>query len=97
MDINLVEAISNSFKKGKSIRRNLALNSKLVIDQKLPYLCVYRFKDKPDPYLASLLKTQGAYLIANASLDVSSLLETLIEISMNAYNSFMIVEIWNDE
>ena len=67
-DANLLKNISNTLQRGKSIRRNLSLNSKLVIDQKLPYLCVYRFTEKPDPYVASLLKTQGAYLIANAKL-----------------------------
>ncbi|MEO6638938.1 MAG: flavohemoglobin expression-modulating QEGLA motif protein, partial [Ginsengibacter sp.] len=97
LDIRLVENISNSLSRGKSIRRNLPLNSKLVIDQKLPYLCVYRFKEKIDLYISSLLKAQGAYLIANAELDVSSLLKTIIEISIKEFRSFMIVEIWNEE
>ena len=97
LDTNLVDNISNTLKRGKSIRRNLSLNSKLVIDQKLPYLCVYRFTEKPDPYISSLLKTQGAYLIANAALDVRGLLETIIEISIKDFKSFMIIEIWNDE
>lgn len=97
LDTKLLTTISNSYKKGKSIRRNLPLKSKLVIDQRLPYLCVYRFKNAPDPYIASLLKTQGAYLIANADLEVSELLKTLIEISIKNFNSFMVVEIWNDE
>lgn len=96
-DATTLKNISNTLQRGKSIRRNLSLNSKLVIDQKLPYLCVYRFTEKADPYLASLLKTQGAYLIANAKLDVQSLLKTIIEISMKDFKSFMIVEIWNND
>ncbi len=97
LDKSVVENISNTLRRGKSIRRNLPLNSKLVIDQKLPYLCVYRFKEKMDPYISSLLKAQGAYLIANAELDVSGLLKTIIEISIKDFKSFMIVEIWNEE
>ncbi len=96
-DTNLVENISSTLKRGKSIRRNLSLNSKLVIDQNLPYLCVYRFSEKPDPYIASLLKTQGAYLISNASLNVNDLLKAIIEISIKEFKSFMILEIWNEE
>lgn len=96
IDTKLVNTISNTFKRGRSIRRNLAMNSKLVIDQKLPYLCVYRFTDKPDPYFSSLLTTQGAYLIANAALDIRVLLQTLIEIATADFKSFMIIEIWNE-
>ena len=96
-DSNLVGSISSTLKRGKSIRRNLPLNSKLVIDQKLPYICVYRFTDQPDPYTSSLLKTQGAYLIANAELDICDLLKSIIEISTKDFKSFMIIEIWNEE
>ncbi len=96
MDKKLVNSIINSWKKGKSIRRNLGMNSKLVIDQKLPYLCVYRYKSKPDRNMASLLTTQGAYLIANAELDLNQLLNAFIETVTLDFTSFMIVEIWKD-
>lgn len=96
MDSQLVERVGKSFRNGKSIRRNLPLKGKLVIDQKLPYLCVYRFKDEPDQYIASLLKTQGAYLIVHESLEISTLLETIMEAAMDEFKSFMIAEIWND-
>ncbi len=96
-DTNLVESISSTLKRGKSVRRNLSLNSKLVIDQSLPYLCVYRFLEKPDPYISSLLKAQGAYLIAKADLNVSELLKAIIQIAIKDFKSFMIIEIWNDK
>ena len=97
IDNNLIETIENSFRRGKSIRRNLPSQSKLVIDQKLPYLCVYRFRDKPDPYMTSLLKTQGAYLVVHESVKVKDLLEALMAVALEEFKSFMIVEIWNDE
>ncbi|MEO7961886.1 MAG: tyrosine/phenylalanine carboxypeptidase domain-containing protein [Ginsengibacter sp.] len=96
LEKNLVDLIRITFSRGKSIRRNLPQNSKLVIDQKLPYICVYRFTGTPDPYISSLLKTQGAYLIANTELDIKSLLHTLVEVSIEDFKSFMIVEIWNE-
>ena len=96
MDTKLVERVVKSFKNGKSIRRNFPMKSKLVIDQKLPYLCVYRFKDEPDQYIASLLKTQGAYLIVHESLEIATLLEMIMKAAMDEFKSFMIVEIWND-
>lgn len=92
----LIDSIIHSFQNGKSIRRNLPMNSKLVIDQKLPYICVYRFIDTPDFYFSSLLKTQGAYLIANAELDVSVLLKQLVDVAIKEFKSFMIVEVWNN-
>jgi len=96
LDPSLVESITHSFKYGKRIRRNLPMNSKLVIDQKLPYLCVYRFTDAPEYYIASLLKTQGAYLILNKDLDVKSLLSELIAEATTDFKSYMVVEIWNN-
>ena len=97
LDINVLDAISATFQRGRSIRRNLPMNSKLVIDQKLPYICVYRFQTHPDPYISSLAKTQGAYLIANASLDITPLLQTLVKGGVKSFNSFMIIEVWNED
>ncbi len=96
IDPKLVKSISRSFKNGKRIRRNLPMNGKLVMDQKLPYICVYRFKETQDFYLSSLLKTQGAYLIANEELDVSELLRELIAAAIKDFKSYMVVEIWNN-
>lgn len=97
LDEGFITGVSHSFQKGKSIRRLLDKNSKLVIDQKLPYLCVYRFVNEPDPYVAALVKTQGAWLVAEASLDTSDLLTSIIEVAIKDFKSFMIVEIWNEE
>lgn len=96
LEPRLVKSIGRSFQKGKSIRRNLPLGSKLVIDQKLPYICVYRFGETPDPYISSLLKTQGAWLIANCALDVSPLLRQLIDVATQDFKSYLIVEIWSN-
>jgi uncharacterized protein (TIGR02421 family) len=96
MDEKLINSIIKSYKKGKSIRRNLGMNSKLVIEQKLPYLCVFRFVDKPDKNMASLLTTQGAYLVASSKLDIKPLLKALIEEAILDFKSYMIVEIWEN-
>ena len=97
IDPIFIKSIGQSFRNGKSIRRKLPLNGKLVIDQKLPYICVYRFTDNIDYYLSSLLKTQGAYLIIDSKLDVSSLLREIINHAIKDFKSYMIVEIWNKE
>lgn len=97
LEKKLIASISKSYSSGKSIRRNLGLNSKLVVDQKIPYCCVYRFSGKPDAYLTSLLQTQGAYLILNVDLDPSNLLETLIDIATKDFKSFLIFEIWDNQ
>ncbi|RZM26215.1 MAG: DUF1704 domain-containing protein [Pedobacter sp.] len=96
IDPKLVDAICSSFENGKSIRRNLPMNSKLVMDQKLPYLCVYRFTGLADYHLSSLLKTQGAYLIVHASLNISHLLKQLIDTAIKDFKSYMIVEVWTN-
>lgn len=97
IETKLVETIAHSFSNGKRIRRNLPLNSKLVIDQKLPYICVFRFDEVPDYHISSLLNTQGAYLLANAALDLSPLLGKIVEVATQDFKSYMIVELWSNE
>ncbi len=97
IDPNLIATICHSFEKGESIFTDLPLDGKFVMDQKLPFICVYRFPDAPEFYLSSLIKTQGAYLIVNAALDVSELLKKLIEVAIRDFKSFMILEIWNND
>lgn len=96
IDPDLIASICHTFERGKSVRRYLSSGSKLVIDQKMPYICVYRYIDKPEPYISSLLKTQGAYLIANAELELGTLLRCLIEVAIKDFKSYLIVEIWNN-
>lgn len=97
IDSDLITSICHSFEKGESILLDLPLDGKLVIDQKLPFICVYRFSGEPEFYLSSLIKTQGAYLIVNSELDVSALLEKLVEEAIRDFKSFMILEIWNND
>ncbi|NEU08047.1 DUF1704 domain-containing protein [Flavihumibacter sp. R14] len=96
LERKLVESIALTFKNGKSIRRNLPLGSKLVIDQKLPYICVYRFTRLPDPHISSLLKTQGAYLIASCELDITDLLRKLMDVAIKEFKSYLLVEVWEN-
>ena len=95
IDPQLISSICYSYEKGESIAMDLPMKGRLVIDQKLPFICVHRFVDKPEFYLSSLIKTQGAYLIVDSSLDVSELLKKLIEVAIDDFKSYMILEIWN--
>jgi uncharacterized protein (TIGR02421 family) len=95
IDNTLISSICLSYKKGESIAVDLPLGGRLVIDQKLPFICVYRFAGKPEFYLSSLIRTQGAYLIVDVGLDVSALLKSLIEEAIEDFKSYMILEIWN--
>lgn len=97
IDPSLISSICYSFEKGESIYVDLPLEGKLVIDQKLPFICVYRFTDTPEFYLSSLLKTQGTYLIVNVDLNVEELLKRIIEVAILDFKSFLILEIWNND
>jgi len=96
IDSKRITSIVDSFEKGEGIIMDLPMDGKLVIDQKLPFICVYRFTRKPEFYLSSLIKTQDAYLIVNAEMDVSDLLKKLIEVAIIDFKSFMILEFWNN-
>jgi uncharacterized protein (TIGR02421 family) len=95
IDSKLISTICHSYKAGESIAMDLPMEGRLIMDQKLPFICVYRFEEKPDFYLSSLIKTQGAYLIVDARLDVTELLQNLIEVAIKDFKSYMILEIWN--
>ncbi|MCL6261010.1 flavohemoglobin expression-modulating QEGLA motif protein [Aquiflexum sp. TKW24L] len=97
IDPTQIASICESFEKGEFISVDLPNGGKLVIDQKLPFICVYRFIDTPEFYLASLVRTQGAFLIVRADLDVKNLLKRLIEVAITDFKTFMILEIWNND
>jgi uncharacterized protein (TIGR02421 family) len=90
-----IASICESFEKGEFISIDLPNEGQLVIDQKLPFICVYRFIDTPEFYLSALVRTQGAFLIVSADLDVEKLLKRLIKVAVKEFKTFMILEIWN--
>ncbi|WP_373494598.1 flavohemoglobin expression-modulating QEGLA motif protein [Aquiflexum sp.] len=92
-----IARISDSFKNGEFISVDLPNEGLLVIDQKLPFICVYRFIETPQYYLSSLVRTQGAFLIARADLNVEDLLKKLIEVAVSDFKTFLILEIWNND
>lgn len=94
IDKILIDSVCRSVVKGRSVNRRLPGGGKLVIDKLLPYMCVYRYADMPDPYLSGLLKTQGAYLIVRQDQDVEELLSCLSASAANTFNAFMLIELW---
>jgi len=89
-----IASVCRSMERGKSINRRLPKGGKLVIDKPLPYICVYRYTEQADPYLSGLLKTQGAYIIAHAELDIEHLLYKLSATAAHKFHAFMLLELW---
>jgi uncharacterized protein (TIGR02421 family) len=97
IDPLLIKSICDTFEKGDYISFDLPHDGKLVIDQKLPFICVYRYIDEPEFYLSSLVKTQGAFLLIRADLDVKDLLKELIKVAIKDVKTFLVFEIWNHD
>ncbi|MBA3391113.1 MAG: DUF1704 domain-containing protein [Deltaproteobacteria bacterium] len=94
---SLVAAIAARLDAGKPIRRTLAVSGRLHVDRPLPFLCVYRTPDRPDPGTADLVRTQASYLIAPAGHDVSELVAAVVTKLASACGACLVVELWSGE
>lgn len=89
----LITYVTQKIKEDEPVIQELPQNGLIYIEKPLPYICVYRFK-KDDPYFAGLIKTQASYIIVEAGMDISDLLEDIsLEISKKL-NAFLILEMW---
>src|SRR5690554_6219303 len=88
-----IQAVKDTIEAGESINLELPENGLLYIEKPLPYICVYRFTED-DAHFAGLLKSQASYLIADAELDISELLEEISLSASEKFNAFLIMEMW---
>lgn len=92
---SFIKSICKTLKRGKSVNRNLPEGGKVVIDQLLPYLCIYRYSAKyQDVYLAGILRTQAAYILVSQDLDVTELVKCVASVISSRYKAVMIIEMW---
>ncbi|PVW14610.1 flavohemoglobin expression-modulating QEGLA motif protein [Marixanthomonas spongiae] len=89
----LIDSICKSLEKQLPVKETIAEEGELHIDKLLPYICVYRYKEK-DPNFSGLLKTQASYLIVKDTVDITHLLECLSRTISTKLNAFLIIEMW---
>ena len=90
----LIDSVCSAVERGKRVNRVLPGGGKIAIDQPLPYICVYRYKQDQDPYFTRLLKTQAAYLIVEQEVAIRRLLTCMATSVVKKFNSFLILELW---
>ena len=89
-----IEAICEAINAEEGFTEKLPDEGIIHFDKILPYICVYRFKENPDPYFTRLLKTQGSYLIIKDSLPTTEILSTISNAIVEKLNAFLILELW---
>lgn len=95
---SLITAIGKTLKRGKSVNRNLPHGGKIVIDQLLPYLCIYRYPlNGQDLQLTGLLKTQAAYLLVREDIDINDLLVRIASSISSKFKAVLMIEMWPEE
>ncbi|GAA0893999.1 flavohemoglobin expression-modulating QEGLA motif protein [Fulvivirga kasyanovii] len=95
IDQSLIRSVCKSLKRGKSVNRNLPHDGKIVIDQLLPYLCIYRYPEEgKDHYLAGLLRTQAAYILVRQDIDIHELLSSVANSISAQYKAVLLIEMW---
>jgi len=93
IDAELVETICKNVTENVPVNVELPNKGLLHIDKLLPYICVYRYKDR-DVYFSRLLKTQASYIIVDETIDISHLLEAIRLITSEKFETFLILELW---
>lgn len=77
---DLVAVVRARLVAGSMIRRTLPDGGRLHVDRPLPFLCVYRPPDAPDPGTADLVRTQASYLITNDDALVTGVARVLADL-----------------
>lgn len=95
--VDLLAAVRERLAAGKPIRRTLPGGGRLHVDRPLPFLCVYRAPQGPDPGTAELVRTQASYLIAPAAFDVSALVAGVVAALADVCGACLVVELWSGE
>lgn len=95
---SFIRSVCKSLKRGKSVNRILPGEGKIVIDQLLPYLCIYRYPpDRQDVYLSGILRTQAAYILVSQDIDITELLRCLAETISSRFKAVLMIEMWPSE
>lgn len=96
IDTAFTDTVCSTIARGNRLNRLLPNGGKIVMDQPLPFLCIYRYSVKPDPNFTQLIKTQASYLIVDESVDIKELLSCVVATASAKFNSFLLLELWPD-
>jgi uncharacterized protein (TIGR02421 family) len=89
-----IKRITDRLSDGRIVNELLPEEGLIHIDKLLPYICVYRFRNKEDLYFSRFLKTQASYIIAADTLELTSLLQGLARVISSSLNAFLVLELW---
>lgn len=93
IDAELIETICKNITENVPVNVELPNKGLLHIDKILPFICVYRYKER-DVYFSRLLKTQASYVIVDETIDISHLLEAIRLMTSKKFETFLILELW---
>ena len=95
-----IDTVCDRLVRNEPVRRRLPLWGRLHIDQKLPFLCVYRRpKEREDVGTAKLIQGESSYLMASGHRQIQKGLRSLVhgiaETLIDSFGAFMVLEIWS--
>ena len=95
-----INTVRDRLARNKPIRRKLPVWGRLHIDQKLPFLCVYRRpREREDQGTAKLIQGEASYLMASGHRQTQkglrSLVQGIAETLIDSFGAFLILEIWS--
>ena len=97
-----IEAILDTVASDQSVDQTLPDGTRIRVDRRRPFLCVYRRPTaRADDGTESLLTGQAAFLLASGRASrykaLAKLLSGLVELGIDAFGSVLVVEIWAAE
>lgn len=96
IDPSLIRSVCKALARKRRVNRVLPLGGKIVIDHVLPFICIYRFHEKPDPRFLQLIRTQASYLIVSEQVPVTEMVSCIAAAVSRQLHSFMVIELWPD-
>ncbi len=97
-----IEVVCDRLSENKQVRRSLPERGRIHIDRQLPFLCIYRQRNKEEDSLSKgLITGEASYLTTTDNRknhkQLSSLVKSISGTLRESFGSFLIVEVWVSE
>ena len=96
----MVAALCERLRENKRIRRNLPHFGRIHIDRQLPFLCLFRQRERrPEPDIQKFATSEASYIICSAKKsihpDLQALITAILKTQIDLFGTTLIMEIWS--
>lgn len=89
-----LEELVQELRTGETLRLRWGEKTRLKVDRRLPFLCLYRAPGLPDEGTRALLTSEASCLEVGPGEDARPLVETVVSAQQPAFGAFLLLELW---